>query len=104
MNFAPRRQSNEIKEAGHSKSGEEVLVVEKRLVLEARNPIRMRPTSETPQAAGQSGAPIGQELRRARNLWAIYEAGRTRAKVRSEVMTASTAKPACKTAKIQPTT
>jgi hypothetical protein len=33
MNFAPRRQSDEIKEAGYSKSGEEVLVVEKRLVL-----------------------------------------------------------------------
>jgi stress response protein YsnF len=47
MNFAPRRQSNEIKEAGHSKSGEEVLVVEKRLVLKREIRIRMRATSET---------------------------------------------------------
>jgi Domain of unknown function (DUF2382) len=47
MNFAPRRQSDEIKEAGYSKSGEEVLVVEKRLVLKREIRIRMRATSET---------------------------------------------------------
>jgi len=34
----------------------------------------------------------------------IYALGRNRARLRSEVTTASTAKPACSTANIQPTT